>query len=216
MRKALLAFGLLALCTVPAGATSFGLPNDLVNPGFETGALPPWYVSQGSCDGAVGQGAWSLPVLGGGGQYMCGSTASYGTKNGTIAQVIPPQLPPFEPKFVDISGWVLTSQVGGGDGDVMVFFDIHQYGNLLWESPAMSTGGVWQYFEYEVDPEVTGLLCDEFIVTVRFQQNWALQWNHTYVDNMDVETYCIPEPGTMVLLGSGLTGLVAFVRRRRR
>jgi hypothetical protein len=212
MRKALVVFTLLALFTVPARATSFGLPNDLVNGGFEDGVMDPWYVKSGSCDGVVGQGAWSLPVLAGGGNNMCGSTASWGTKNGTIAQIIPPQEPPFMPKLVDIGGWVLTSQVGGGPGDVMVFFDLHQYGELLWESPAMSTGGAWQYFEYQLGEEI-GLICDEFEVTVRFQQNWGLQWNHTYVDEMDVETYCIPEPATIGILSLG--GLGLLLRRRR-
>jgi hypothetical protein len=199
----------LTLGVASIALADFGLPNDLLNPSFETGELDPWFVVEGAD-----------PEIAGEAPPECGSkavrtAANWGQKNSTIGQIIPAypeQGPPYMPKWVEFSGWVKTWQKGGHVGDARVYFDIHQYGNLLWESPPMYTDDTWEFFDYTLDPMVTGLICDEFMVTVRFEHLWALEWNVTWADCLDVQTFCIPEPATIALLGLG--GL-ALLRKRR-
>jgi len=170
-----------------------------INGDFETGVMDPWYLISGTVDGVKPSNEFgkAAPF---GGNYKCGSACHGGAKDGTIGQVIPAQGEGL--MEIKVSGWVYTWITGGSTINNAIRFGIEQpVGNLIWQSPPMmDNDGEWHYYEYTLDPAVTGLVADEeFQVHVWFHQVWGNEpgelWHVTFVDNMKVDILRIIPPG---------------------
>jgi hypothetical protein len=196
MRKTLLAFGLLALCTVPAGATSFGLPNEVVNGQFD--GFDGWTVSGGLDNGNEGQPGPCARAMSNWGVNTAYLSQSWDSAPGTYD--------------VDISFWYkMWDNSPAYPSYVKVEFTVD--GVVVWDWYSENADDTWHYEEHVIEGVEVQAYKDihiELCGDGRGSDGWGI----AMIDAIDVEQ--VPEPGTMVLLGSGLMGLVAFARRKTR
>jgi hypothetical protein len=207
MKRELLFMFIPALFAVPA--TSFGLSNDLVNGDFETGSLPPWVAGVG--DVGVVASDFGYPAAPDGGDYKCGvGWITNENREDWVSQVIPAQEPPFQPKGVNITGMIYTHTNDTGHA-AEIGFGIIQYDEEILEITVAPVPGTWSSVDLTIPPEAWELVCDEFTLRVVF--SWTPgaaegAAGYLFVDNLRVESYCIPEPATLLLLAAGGLALV--------
>lgn len=180
-----LAFSLLLL----AGNAMAG--NILVNPGFEDGVLTPWFNSNDFCGGCV----WDVTS----------SDAHSGTFS---AFVIGDRL--LEQDFAA----VLTSDITEASlwlkmpdtGIAAIYF---LYSDFSTEQNIVNVGSTWTLFDVTsfLDPGKSLIGFGVYGCTGCFGASMTLA--DDFVINAG-----IPEPGTLVLLGTGMLGVATFVRRR--
>jgi hypothetical protein len=196
MRTALVVLGLLALCTVPASATSFGLPNEVTNGQFD--GFDGWNMSGNYDNGPEGQPGPSLRCMSNWGRSEATAQQQWAADPGTYD--------------VDISFWYkIWDNSPAYASSVHVDFTVD--GVVVWSFEDTESLDTWIYVEDIIEGVEVVAYKDIHIYLVGDGQG-SDGWGIAMIDAIDVEQ--IPEPGTMVLLGSGLMGLVAFARRRRR
>ena len=194
VRKALLALGLLAVCTVPASASSFGLPNEVTNGQFD--GFDGWDVVGGIDNGPEGQPGPSARAM-----------SNWGRNEGSLSQSWAAEPGIWD---VDISFWYkIWDNSPAYASSVHVDFTVD--GVVVWSFHSELADDTWHYEEHYISCVQVNEYKD---IHIYLKGDGQGGWGLAAIDAIDVEQ--VPEPGTMVLLGSGLLGLVGFARRRRR
>ncbi len=223
----------LALVTGSAYAGSLGLPNELGNGGFETGTFPPWQKTGAA--NIFNSGDWGVPGLPGSNKWagvVVSWGGDWGGPIGMIRQIVDQsQFPGWDPlgtqTVIGLQFDRLLKAVSGDtwrDVGMRVYLDWMEDGSypypgepeyvrqLVYEqwSPGQSEYPGPQDWVHE-QIEITLPAQPQFLsVEVEFYAHYAM-WSFLGIDNVDLESYCIPEPATMGLLMLGLP----LVRRRR-
>ena len=184
-RVTLLAFLLVLALSLGAQASI----NFIVNGGFETGDYTGW--TSGGCGpaGVIGSGAGWLPNSG---NYF--SVEGAVGCDHTLSQT-----------FSDIASQGLTiSFYYGSDGASWNDINVYWNGNLIYGS-FNDPSTLPNYLLYTFNVTATG----SDTLTIGIRNDPAYQ----ALDDVSV-TASTPEPGTLVLMGSGLLGLAGVVRRK--
>jgi hypothetical protein len=130
--------------------------------------------------------------------------------------------------FFQYSDFDLNGQIGGQTARVVNVNTVQQQGGGMQLSETVVTPAP-NHFAVDFWPTTLNQLNDAVATTLNGPAQagpgdvtWAFQWDftigagHSAIISKDKNLRVIPEPGSMVLLGSGLLGLAAAVRRRLR
>lgn len=202
--------------------------NELVNGGFETGDFSGW--TKTGAGNVFNSGDWS--VLAYEGNRYAGAITNWGSNlSGEIVQWVDESMfPGWDPqgigKVITVKGAALLHARHFNQTWENVWLQV----GVLWESPTgpqevlftpMSNTGLgnniaWVPFEYTYtvqgyQPQYVGLY-------LRWWNRDGMEWSYMFVDGLQLEGKCIPipEPGSLLALGSGLIGLAGFAIRRRK
>ena len=178
-----LAASVMALSAVPAAAT-----NLLSNPGFESGALSPWYQARDFSGHGGANWAVETTVVHSG-TYAAGSDDNYELRQDFT--------PTAGSSISDISVWANVDAMAydlfytdGTDSEFLVF-----------------GSKTWQQFDLTSNLDVSKTLSG-----ISFFGNSGAQ---AYIDDAVVDAGGVPEPVTWVLMLVGMGGLGASLRGRR-
>ncbi len=184
MKKLLFAFALAALMVTSAFAGEV-----LQNGGFESGALAPWYTARtqycvGTCVPWDVTNAFS----------HSGLYSAVDVGNLELRQDFSPTPGSW---ITNVSFWVY----GAGANAVDFFYSDGSDQEFV----AFPAAGVWSYVDVTSDVDASRILTGFSI--------WGTDPSFTtYVD--DASITAVPEPGTLVMLGSGIIGLAGVLRRK--
>jgi hypothetical protein len=181
--------GLFMLClTLLAGNAFAG--NVLVNPGFETSALPPWFNSNDFCGGCT----WNVTSA----DANSGTYSAFVSGNRLLEQDFTPV--PFS-SIVDVSLWLKMPDTG----IAAVYF---LYSDATNGQNIVSVGSTWTKFDMTSFLDPTKSLAGFGV----YGCTGCPGLSQTFADDFNVNA--VPEPGSLVLMGSGLLGLAGMIRRR--
>jgi hypothetical protein len=189
MKKLLVAIALTTLIVPSAFAGQL-----IVNGGFETGSLSPWFNARNFCSGNCA--AWSVTNT----NPHSGTFSAVDVGNIELRQNFTATL---GSSVTDISFWV-DSQAG------INAFDLFYTDGTDDEFVASSTSNVWTFEDVTsfVDTSKTLMGFSIFGVSPGFT---------TYVDDVSITAgTSVPEPGSLLLLGGGILAVASSLRRRLR
>jgi hypothetical protein len=151
-----------------------------------------WTVTNGTVDLISDPNIWNLDCAGGTGKCvdLDGSSRNAGTLQSTQLNLNPGS---YTLSF-DISG----NQRGSADDSMVVTL-----GGLLEETFTLAANSPWQTIVRNI--------------TLTTQTSDFLTFNHDGQDNIGIlldNVSLVPEPGTIALIGIGLTSLIAFRRKK--
>lgn len=185
MKKFVFALVMATLLAGPALADEL-----LVNGGFEFGVLGPWYNARTNCFGTCIP--WDVETS----VVHSGGFAAWDTGNLEIRQDFIPT------PGVDINSITLWINNSSGIDAVDFFYTDASDEEFVF----FPTAGTWTFVDL-----TSYLNTSKTLSGISF---WGCSPDCvTYLDDVSIQTN-IPEPGTLVLLGSGALGLAGFLRRR--
>ena len=179
----------LAFCLVLVAANGFA-GNVLVNPGFESGALPPWANTLDFCGGCT----WAVTST----DAHSGLYSAFVGGNRALEQdfaAIPATM------ITDASLWLKMPNTG-----VAAVFFI--YSDTTYAQNIFTVGNTWTEFDMTPFLDPTKSLVSFGV----FGCTGCAGLSQTFADDFVVSA--TPEPGSMILLGTGLIGAASIARRR--
>ena len=181
----------VASMTFLLGATHVSLGNVLVNPGFETGSLNPWFL-----DSAPGPEPWNVTSA----EVHSGMFSVTGVGNQRLTQMFAPISTAL---ITEVSFWILQPDTSSGYAGYFYYEDgsEEQVGTFFPPNGLPNWTFVDMTSELDIGKNLIGFGVWGYAGGGPFE-------DRTYLDDLRV----IPAPGSVALLG--LSGL--FVRRRRR
>ena len=185
----------VASMTLLLGATPVSVGNILVNPGFETGSLPPWFQ-----DSAPGAEAWNVTSA----DAHTGFYSVTGVGNQRVTQMFAPIATAL---ITEVSFWLKQPDPGGtGFAGFFYYLDgsSEQVGTTFPPDGLLD----WTFFDMTLELDFGKDLIGFGVWG--YSGGGPLE-DRTFLD--DVTITIIPAPGTLALLG--LAGLMGTRRRRR-
>jgi hypothetical protein len=180
------AFTLLILLASSAFATEL-----LVNGDFETGVLSPWYNARNFCSGTCVP--WNVSTA----NPHSGTYSATDTGNIELRQDFTPTP---GANITNASFWTYTDS---GVNAVDFFYT----DSTDEEFVVFSTANTWTLANVTSDVDTTKTLMGFSI--------WGSGPDHiSYVDDASITNNGVPEPGTLVMLGSGILAAAAGLRRK--
>lgn len=222
----------LALAAVTLLATAawagLGLPNEAANPGFElsTGWTVSGPVSQHlAYSGLTPYGVPKCPTNPG---SYCGGIGGQNLAfpGGELSQVVdeslyPGWVPEFSQKLVEIDFWYFQKSLADVPMALRVYVDYML--DLSYPDP-QSPLYVKQLVKEIVNWDSGGWKFNDTDVLLPVQPRWlSIHFEFSYfsgtaisiIDNVDLQGQCVPEPSSLLALGSGAATAFALVRRKR-
>lgn len=191
-------FTLVLLAALPGNADT----NVIVNPGFETGSLSPWLNGRDFCTFPCQ--AWMVSTT----DPHSGSYDAMDVGNIELIQYIVPTLTDL---ITDVSLWERHPDGGTLPVDAIFYYSdgtVQEIGGQKF-----TTDANWTFFDWTsyLEPGKTLTAFSTF----GFNGGLPGDSQITFVDDVKILTSSTtPEPGTLVLLGSGLLGVVCVIRRK--
>ena len=161
----------------------------LTNGDFESGVLPPWYTARNFCSGTCIP--WNVSTAN-------PHTGTYSAMDEGNIELRQDFAPTPGSQITNVSFWVNTDS--GVDAVDFFYTDSSDE-----EFVVFSNANTWTLENVTSDVN-TGKTLMGFSI-------WGSGPNHiTYVDDASIDA--VPEPGTLVMLGSGVLAVVAGLRRK--
>jgi hypothetical protein len=182
---------LLILAIFVGAALSAHAQNIVVNPGFETGTLPPWTDTGDTSFTAVAGTFDGVAPHSGSFQLYSGPSST----DGFIDQT----LPTIAGQGYNVSFWLANADTSGTNR-----FGMSLGGVIL--VPETSALPAFAYTQYSFTNVVPGANADLHFIFYNPPSYFFLD---------DVSVSAVPEPGTLGLVALGALGLVGAVRKRR-
>ncbi len=191
--KTLLVIVALAVCVASAPATF--AQNLITNGGFETGDFTGWTTGGNFEDTEVVSGAFYDYTAAQSGSFyaVMGPVGSDGTISQTLADVAGAQY--------TVSFWFAS--VGDNPSDFSASWD----GTQLLSLTNPNTGAAWSQYTYQV----TGTGSDTLTFAFRDDPGYMSLDNVSVTENSGQS---VPEPSSLLMLGTGVLGLGGVVRRK--
>lgn len=174
----------------------------ILNGGFESGVLTPWFNASPPCQ-ATGCMAWSVTSA----DSHSGTYSAEDVGNLQIRQNFGPVS---TSDIQSLSFWLRHPNLGTAPAAV----DFYYSDNTSFEGLVFSSSTDWQMFD------VTSMLTPGKSLSgfgiYGYQLGSGTADDLTRLDDVLMSTSSVPEPGSLVLLASGLVALIPTMRRRVR
>ena len=181
----------IALCLVLGAPNAFAA-NILVNPGFESSALPPWFNSNDFCAGCT----WATTTA----DAHAGSYSAWVDGNRLLEQDFAPTSTAL---ITEASMWLKMPDTG----IAAIFF---LYGDATTEENTFSITSSWTKFDVTSYLDAGKSLAGFGV----YGCSGCAGGSTTFADDFVVNTSSVPDAGSsLLLLGMGLAGLRAWRRR---
>lgn len=181
-----LTFALLILLASSAFASEL-----LINGDFETGSLSPWYNARDFCTGTCVP--WNVNTE----NPHTGTYSAMAQGNFEMRQDFTPTA---GANITNVSFWVNSDS--GVDAVDFFYTDSSDEEFVLF-----STANIWNFENVTSDVDAGKTLMGFSI--------WGSGPGHvTYFDDASITSNAVPEPGTLVMLGSGILAAAAGIRRK--
>lgn len=223
MRKCIAVAAVLAMCG-PVLANSLGYPNEVINGGFETGDYSGWDASGGLS--VYNSGDWGVQAPEG--AKYGGYITSGGVQSESLLQWVDnTQSPGWDPslnqKMIDLEFYALLHARHYGSTWENVFLDViidwYDDAGGYHEAPVYSATNLTlaenaiEWVPVHVDFLIPDAQPSEISLHFLLRNQDPMEWNYAFIDGIDLESQCVPEPGVLMLLTLG--GLVLLRLRRR-
>jgi hypothetical protein len=175
--------------------------NILINPGFETGSLAPWFQNRNLCSGPCAD--WSVTSS----DSHSGAFSAMDVGNLELQQNISPTP---TSQISQVSYWLKHPDGGRLPVDVVFYYSdgtVDEHGG-----EQFTTTANWSFFDWTSDLKPGKVLTGLSLFGYNISPPGSTE--ETFLDDVTIDTVA-PEPGSLVLLTGGLSAFLILNHRRK-